>query len=524
MRLREYSLLSLVLLSAALVAGCEEKEIFRPAAGIPVIEEYGPNGEVSLVTETMVDFGPVLVGSRLERKVVLRNDGRGSFRVETVTEGEGFDSAFRYQFEPFTLAVGDRKELAFYFEPSGDEGDRASTLTLNVIDGSADALVIELKGRAVKGGCAVEPNEKLDFGSVALQTSFTKQVKISNSSDLDWKVTIDNISSELDADAFRFSGFEAGEYTVPAHGELIIPIEFKPLHNGEHSAFLPIPAPAMCQPNILQLTGKGVDQVLECEPKVLAVDPQSGAERWLCRLDFGFVNPNSKAVSQALFRNLGNQDITVTGLELSQPPGKGEPFALETTETSFVVPAGGGETPIPLSFLPTLLGLQTGRLYYLTDDAKLAEGTIDLMGTGGGPDIEVQPARVDFGRVAVDTFQRRRITIANVGTDVGGTTEDNLKLATKNGEQWEEKRAELVTDFPDEFSLEWPPQGYLPQGIAAGQNVDLRIKFAPTSPGIKEATVRIFSNDPDEPTVEVTVVGGAEVLPPCDYEVVPSQL
>ncbi|HCF61663.1 MAG TPA: hypothetical protein DFS52_27155, partial [Myxococcales bacterium] len=68
----------MVLLSASLVAGCEDKEVFRPAAGIPVIEEYGASGEVNLVTETVVDFGPVLVGSRLERKVLLRNDGRGS--------------------------------------------------------------------------------------------------------------------------------------------------------------------------------------------------------------------------------------------------------------------------------------------------------------------------------------------------------------------------------------------------------------------------------------------------------------
>ncbi|MGI5864538.1 MAG: choice-of-anchor D domain-containing protein, partial [Myxococcales bacterium] len=443
-------------------ASCEDVGQTQNVVGEPCFEELGPTGEVQLVTSTLVDFGPALIGDRIERKVVVRNDGRGSFRVDSVKESEGFDPAFRYQFEPYALDVGERKELVFHFEPSVP-GDREAELTLVVSDGSTDQLTVQMKGRAVEGGCLLSPEDVLSLGAVALGTSFTKSLRIRNTSSLEWDVTVGEITSELDPGAFKFSGFEPGDYTVPANGELLIPIEFTPTHLGEHKAFLHIPAPSMCQPNILELSGTGVDSVLECEPKVLAVDPQSGAERWVCRLDFGFVNPNSEAVASARFRNLGNTDISITGFELSQPPGKGEPFGLKTTEESLVIPAGGGEVEVALSFAPTLLGLQVGKLYYLSDDAKTGEGEVELMGTGGGPDIEVQPARVDFGRVAVDTFQRRRITIANVGTDVGGTTEDNLKLATKNGEQWEEKRAELVTDFPDEFSLEWPPQGYLPQ-------------------------------------------------------------
>ncbi|MGI5864595.1 MAG: choice-of-anchor D domain-containing protein [Myxococcales bacterium] len=480
-----------------LLIACDPEVKVDRAKGIAVFEELSGDGTAKLVDATTLDFGPVLIGSRAERKVILRNDGRGSFRVDAVVESEDFDPSFRYQFEPMTLEVGDRVELVFYFEPSGTPGDRASTLTLRILDANIEQLVINLKGRAVNGGCVIEPQEVLDFGNVALGTTFTRQVRITNSSDLPWTVTIAGITSELAPESFVFAGFEAGEITVPEHGEITVPIEFRPAHLGEHSAFLQIPAPAMCKPNILTLSGRGVDSVLACEPKVLATDPSSGTERWVWRLDFGFVNPGSKSVLPVVCTNLGNTDITLTGFELLQPPGKGEPFALETQETSLVAAAGGGIVEIPLSFEPRLLGLQVGALNLLTDDAKTPEAKVELVGTGGGPDIEVLPTRLDLGRVAVDTTKSRAITIANVGTDISGTTEDNLRLVVRQDGEWVEKRAELITDWPDEFSLGNSFIGYLPQGIAAGTNVTLKVFFLPTSPGRKSAVVRIYSNDPE---------------------------
>ncbi|HCF60420.1 MAG TPA: hypothetical protein DFS52_20775, partial [Myxococcales bacterium] len=507
-----------------LLFACDPKVKVDRAEGIAVFEELASDGTAKLVDTTTLDFGPVLLCARSERKVVLRNDGRGSFRVDAALENDGYDASFRYQFEPMTLEVGDRVELVFFFEPSGAPGDRASKLTLRIFDANIEQLVIDLKGRAVDGGCLVEPQEALDFGHVALGTTFTRQVRITNSSDLPWTAKIAGITSELDPESFLLAGFEPGEITVPEHGEIVVPIEFRPAHLGEHSAFLHLPAPAICEPHILTLSGRGVDSVLECEPKVLATDPNTGAERWVWRLDFGFVNPGSKSVLPVVCTNLGNTDITLTGFELQQPPGKGDPFALETRETSLVAAAGGGTVELPLSFEPRLLGLQLGALHLLTDDAKTPQAKVELVGTGGGPDIEVLPPRLDLGRVAVDTTKAKAITIANVGTDISGTTEDNLRLVERRDGEWVEKHAELITDWPEELSLGEGLIGYLPQGIPAGASVDLKVFFSPTSPGRKSAVLRIYSNDPDEPTVRVEVVASAEVMPPCDYEVVPSQI
>src|SRR5690606_33630855 len=115
---------------------------------------------------------------------------------------------------------------------------------------------------------------------------------------------------------------------------------------------------------------------------------------------------------------------------------------------------------------------------------------------------------------------------ANTGTDAPGTTEDNLRLEGKDANgNVVAKMPVLIEDSPTgEFSLETPPQGYTTTGIQALSAVDLRVKFNPTSPGIKTAKVIVYSNDPDQPETEVTITAEARVMPPCDYEIVPNHL
>jgi hypothetical protein len=53
----------------------------------------------------------------------------------------------------------------------------------------------------------------------------------------------------------------------------------------------------------------------------------------------------------------------------------------------------------------------------------------------------------------------------------------------------------------------------LPLLIPVGTSVDLTVAFRPTATGLQNATVRIVSDDPDEPMLDVTVTGVAFVRP-----------
>lgn len=550
MRHSKWSVLAVLIAALPWTPGCSDCEGSNTtsALGLGRFIERGPNGERNEVETMTLDWGPVVLNDRVERKVVVRNVGSANMFVSEPTRDTAFSPAFNYSIPGFAQEVQTETELAIYFEPK-DEGDYAGTLTFP-LDGSAnDVLVLNLKGRGIQGGCTITPGDTADFGSVALGTSFIKTIRIANGSEVDYEVDVGGIISESDKGTFAFSNFTPGKVNVPSHGEILVPIEFKPNHVGPHQAALSIPGPAMCQPSVLPLVGNGVDEVLECEPKVLVKDPTTGREKWECVLDFGFVNPNTKAVASVTFKNLGNQDITVSGLSVVQDPTKGKTFEMEKDASGkdiveVVIPKTGSAS-VPLSFLPTLLGSHNGKLNFVSDDTKRPTGQFALLGTGGGPAIDTQPApRIDFGPVAVKTFQRRRLTITNVGTDIQGTTDDNLKLMTpdeatscsknsectsgvcQRGKCWTEKVAEIkVTQGdPSEFSLEWPPEGYLPQGIAAGQGVDLKVKFTPQGPGDKTAQLLVYSNDPAKPVVVTEIIASGMTMPPCDYDVIPPQL
>lgn len=289
-------------------------------------------------------------------------------------------------------------------------------------------------------------------------------------------------------------------------------------------------------PDASSSDGGGADGPLVVEPRQVVHDPASGREKWECILDFNYVNPHSKATAALIFRNGGANDIDVSGISVEQDPSKGDAFSIEALEPlgALTIPAGGSSR-LPLSFLPTTLGLHNGKLVFLTTDTDRQSGYCLLRGTGGGPVIATEPeSSIDFGSVAGGTFVRQRLTVSNVGTDVQGTTDDNLKLVAEDtdatscanisdcpsghtcqrGSCWSEQEIELH-DESGAFAIEWPPEGFQAKGIAAGMSVDVKIKFAPSSLGEKTATLNIYSNDPSRPVAAVSLRGTGRALIEC---------
>jgi hypothetical protein len=116
----------------------------------------------------------------------------------------------------------------------------------------------------------------------------------------------------------------------------------------------------------------------------------------------------------------------------------------------------------------------------------------------GGPVINVVPLSHDFGQVEVGSAETVVITIHNEG-------DDHITIYDAN----------FPADSSGDYgiiSLFWPPVFF-----TAGGQFDLTIEFAPSVNGPSEDILRIFSNDPDQPLVEVVLTGegtGGETTPP----------
>lgn len=98
--------------------------------------------------------------------------------------------------------------------------------------------------------------------------------------------------------------------------------------------------------------------------------------------------------------------------------------------------------------------------------------------------LEVDPAEVDFGDVAVGLQHRVELELRNPGTvplDVKTTLDEGLG---------------------EEFTLE-----SIPDQLPAGGRTTATLSFAPTSPGLREGKIIFETDSPDAPTLEVPVKG-----------------
>jgi hypothetical protein len=65
------------------------------------------------------------------------------------------------------------------------------------------------------------------------------------------------------------------------------------------------------------------------------------------------------------------------------------------------------------------------------------------------------------------------------------------------------------------------------QGLEAGgatSLLDIPVRITPSSLGMRAFTVKVFSNDPDQPVTTIEVTANAVMLPPCDVEMTPIAL
>ena len=143
----------------------------------------------------------------------------------------------------------------------------------------------------------------------------------------------------------------------------------------------------------------------------------------------------------------------------------------------------------------------TGSIYVV--ESKKWDGTNQFdshiwMGTIAEPpvpDIEVSPLSHDFGNVELGTSTTLVATISNVGT--GDLTVSSIALET---------------DFPITSA---PSVAIV---VGPGETKDVEITYTPSSLGYNSAVLKITSDDPDEPVVEVmlSAVGITTPSPPSE--------
>lgn len=453
------------------------------------------------VEPVLVDNGDVQVGASGTKEFFITNTGSGVFSV-TLERGSPFDDSFAFEIERNEVEPGGLVKVNVTFSPA-DLGARTANLIVRPNNAKLTPVTVELKGNGVTTTLVVDP-VTVSYGNVVVGTSARRQVTLTNNSSVEAAVLLTYGTNSKscsvggsDSSAFCVSSRERpigpdGRFTLPGGAVTKLDVDFRPTVAGTRetgSFFLkscPLP---VCDLEI-RLDGVGVESGFRCEPP---------------RIDFANINPGSCVTNNVSCENIANEQVTVVDWRITDRTGLSTSPDFTTEPVSVQVLNQGDTIDVDVTYCPSDLGDDEGKLLIETTNAdpRLKFVSVDLLGSGGGPDIDVTPANLNFGLVSLIAPARRTITVQNVGyADLNIT--NIISDAAQTG-------AFRVVDSAA-------------RSIAVGGFFDLTVEFQPVVAGVISSEIVIESNDQDEAAFRIPVMGEGINLPPCSFEVVPAQL
>ena len=320
----------------------------------------------------------------------------------------------------------------------------------------------------------ISPSAK-NYGNVLVGASSSQQFLVSNTG-----------SAKLTITAVEGIGANTDQFTVDGPGGAPLPppyslspfvtigvtVSFRPTSLGNKTATIRVTSNDPDEnPLDIVLSGAGVG------PDI-AVSPGSK--------NFGNVLKGSSASQTFVISNSGTANLSVTSTSLvGVDPGQ---YKIDSGGGAFTLAAAATRN-IVVSFRPTTLGARSATLRIASDDADENPLDVRLTGTGVGPDIAVSPTSHRYGRVLTGADSIQTFVVSNTGAANLNVTATNL-LGADSGQ----------------FTIDSGGGAFV---LAPAATRHIVVGFRPTTPGNKNATLRIASNDTDENPFDVALSGTA---------------
>ena len=243
-------------------------------------------------------------------------------------------------------------------------------------------------------------------------------------------------------------------------------VRFTPTSPGNKAAILTVPSDDTVTPSVtIPVSGKATQRA------ITTAIADAG--------DFGTVRMGAFHDQPLVLSNPGGCTLTITGITSGIPD-----FQTASVVSFPLVIAPGTSTVIPIRFQPTSFGPKATNLTINSDDPTAPARQVAVHGIGGQPTIVTSVVDTgSFGKVCVGDTRDLNITITNSGTSA-------LAIGA-------------ITSSSPEFLV--PQVLTFPILVAPETSVEVPIRFAPTTPGAKTATITITSNDPVTPNKLVTM-------------------
>lgn len=200
-------------------------------------------------------------------------------------------------------------------------------------------------------------------------------------------------------------------------------------------------------------------------------------------IDFGNVSLGIPEMGILDMVNRGNLSLTLLKITSNNPEftfGSILPILLEPAES----------IQIPVYYNPVNEGVAVGLITLFTNDPRNPTSTVPIRGIAAVPKIGVFPTSISFNRTLTGNTQSLNIQISNLGV---GTLLIVQASVTDT---------QFVIQITDTLK------------ISSGQTQNLPVTFSPTQKGLQQATLTLFSNDPNDESVTIPLKGLAKIPKP----------
>ncbi|MFH1467465.1 MAG: choice-of-anchor D domain-containing protein [Pseudomonadota bacterium] len=205
-------------------------------------------------------------------------------------------------------------------------------------------------------------------------------------------------------------------------------------------------------------------------------------------LDCEEVRVGTWATVGVALENVGKGDLHVDSVALE--PDASPEFSLVDSPVGTVGP--GEQVLLSARYQPDEVGQDYTRITVVSDDPDEPEVSLELLGFGVQPFLEVDPETLWFGDVASGDTRTLSVTLSAAGTGTLRVQELSLEEVTAP------------------FSVALPPDVTLPWPLATGHSFEVEVTFAPLDESPQDTHLLVASNDPESPLTGVRLLGNAE--------------
>jgi len=448
----------------------------EPTVVVDLVGSTSPTPDITLAP-TLLQFGLILPGNSAVMDATIGNVGTADLTLGSLFLDAGAEFSLSVDPSGAVLAPGDTTPVEVTYAPT-NQGMDTGVVEIPSDDPDEPLVYLLLSGSEQPIPDIVVTPLLVDFGQVDVGQQLTELVTVSNVGGVDLQVTGLSLSGAAE---FSYSAANLPGTLAPGAQE-VVQVTYTPADDLADSGTLTVDSDDPDEPT--------VDVALQGEP---TPEPDIDVDPWI--LDFGDVTVDDTVIDTVQVLNVGDADLLIYGCSYTGDPS----LWVSSCPQGAVIPPGGSEL-LEVTFHPDQELSYGGLVDIASTDPDEPVVTVELLGGGVAPDIDLVPTTLDFGYVAVNGSLTLDAEVWNVGAG-------DLELGV------------LAQYGSAEFAMDVDPSGEV---LAPGDWTPITVTYWPVDLQADSGQIQIPSNDPDEAVVTLSLTGAHD--PVADIEVDPLQI